>query len=147
MAEHPTPHPDLAGYLFDILEPDEARAFEAHLGDCASCRREVDELDGLPVLLREEPAQLPADLQERTFARIAAEQHPEPVADAAPNGRRTRRLPMPWRPRPEPPASGRPEQRPPGPTRPGPRRRRHRLIGLAATVIVVLTAGVIAGTF
>jgi Putative zinc-finger len=31
MSEHQVPHPDLAGYLFGILDPGETQAFRAHL--------------------------------------------------------------------------------------------------------------------
>ncbi|SMD26472.1 anti-sigma factor [Kibdelosporangium aridum] len=77
MAEHPVPHPDLAGYVLNVLEPGETRAFEAHLAGCGPCHAEIDELRGLPALLTTgAPVDLPADLQARTFARIHASERP-----------------------------------------------------------------------
>jgi hypothetical protein len=77
MAEHPVPHPDLSGYVLNVLEPGEARAFEAHLAGCGPCHTEVSELRGLPALLTTgTPVDLPADLQARTFARIHVTERP-----------------------------------------------------------------------
>ena len=39
-ADHPLD--DLALYALDALDPDEARAVEAHLAGCPSCRAELD---------------------------------------------------------------------------------------------------------
>ncbi|HEX9086156.1 MAG TPA: zf-HC2 domain-containing protein [Arthrobacter sp.] len=44
-------HQLLGAYLLGGLEPAEAAAFEQHLGSCADCRRELDELASLPALL------------------------------------------------------------------------------------------------
>lgn len=44
-------HQLLGAYLLGGLEPDEAAAFEQHLGSCAECRLELDELASLPALL------------------------------------------------------------------------------------------------
>ncbi|WP_160663373.1 anti-sigma factor family protein [Pseudarthrobacter sp. ATCC 49987] len=44
-------HQLLGAYLLGGLEPEEAAAFEQHLGSCADCRRELDELASLPALL------------------------------------------------------------------------------------------------
>ena len=44
-------HQLLGAYLLGGLEPDEAAAFEQHLGSCADCRQELDELASLPALL------------------------------------------------------------------------------------------------
>ena len=51
MADHPVPHPDLAGYVLDALDPDASQAFAAHLRDCPVCAEEVAELADLPALL------------------------------------------------------------------------------------------------
>lgn len=75
MLDHPTPHPDLAGYTLGILEPGEAEAFEAHLDHCEACRAEVRELEALPDLIGAALPTFPAppDLQVRTFAAIEGE--------------------------------------------------------------------------
>src|SRR6266581_229042 len=75
MLDHPTPHPDLAGYTLGILEPCEAEAFEAHLDHCEACRADVKELEALPDLIGAAlpTSQAPADLQVRTFAAIERE--------------------------------------------------------------------------
>jgi anti-sigma factor RsiW len=82
MAEHPVPHPDVAGYLFGVLDPDRTKAFEAHLAGCAACRAEVADLRGLPALLTATASVgPPGDLQERTVARIRADRSATPAAD------------------------------------------------------------------
>src|SRR3989442_1907395 len=75
MADHPVPHPDLAGYVLQALEPDASQAFAAHLRDCHVCADEVAALDHLPALLAEAapPVEVPVDLEARTFARIEDE--------------------------------------------------------------------------
>jgi Putative zinc-finger len=47
----PELHRLLGAYLLGGLEPDEAAAFDRHLGDCRDCRAELDELASLPALL------------------------------------------------------------------------------------------------
>ncbi|WP_347108569.1 zf-HC2 domain-containing protein [Paenarthrobacter sp. S56] len=49
-------HQLLGAYLLGGLDPEEARAFEHHLNQCASCRRELEELASLPALLDAVPA-------------------------------------------------------------------------------------------
>lgn len=44
-------HQLLGAYLLGGLETEEAATFEQHLGSCADCRRELDELASLPALL------------------------------------------------------------------------------------------------
>ena len=44
-------HQLLGAYLLGGLEPEEAAAFEQHLGSCADCRQELDDLASLPALL------------------------------------------------------------------------------------------------
>ncbi|WP_029704052.1 zf-HC2 domain-containing protein, partial [Arthrobacter sp. TB 26] len=41
-------HQLLGAYLLGGLEPEEAAAFEQHLGSCADCRQELDDLASLP---------------------------------------------------------------------------------------------------
>jgi hypothetical protein len=71
---HTEPHPDVAGYLLGVLDDAEALAFAEHLPDCQVCRSELAELARLPGLLAHAPLaeELPAGLEERTFAAIEA---------------------------------------------------------------------------
>lgn len=68
------PHDLAAAYALDALDPDERRAFETHLQDCAACRTEVAELReaaaGLSEGLESAP---PAALRTRVLAQVAAE--------------------------------------------------------------------------
>jgi anti-sigma-K factor RskA len=91
MADHPTPHPDLGGYVLGVLEPTEAEAFEAHLGGCDDCRGEVGSLSGLPGLLESAPppAEVPAGLRRRTFAAVE-----EAATRSGPTGAARRKV---WR--------------------------------------------------
>jgi hypothetical protein len=75
MADHPVPHPDLAGYVLRALEPDASQAFALHLRDCPVCAEEVAELEHLPALLADAapPAEAPIDIGARTFAPIEDE--------------------------------------------------------------------------
>jgi anti-sigma-K factor RskA len=87
MSEPASPHVDLAVFLLDKLEADEAAAFEAHLAGCRDCRRQLEELGGLPELLaRAAPAiPVPASLRDRTVAVVreaAARAELTPVAEA-----------------------------------------------------------------
>jgi hypothetical protein len=71
---HSEPHPDVAGYLFGTLEPDEAQRFASHLDSCDACQGELAALARIPDLLADLPPAipLPADLEARTFAFIEA---------------------------------------------------------------------------
>ncbi len=75
MADHPVPHPDLAGYVLQALERDESHAFAAHLRDCPVCADGVAALAHLPALLADATphVDVPVDLEARTFARIEDE--------------------------------------------------------------------------
>ena len=35
---HVIPHPDVAGYALDVLDPAERTAFDEHLAECPACR-------------------------------------------------------------------------------------------------------------
>jgi hypothetical protein len=72
MPDNGVPHVEVAGYAFGKLDQDETVSFEAHLAECASCRRELEELRGLPELLsRAAPAvQVPSELRARTLAAV-----------------------------------------------------------------------------
>ncbi len=78
MAEPDVAHADVAGWVLGALDPDESERFEAHLQTCDECQREVAELGptaqmlqavlpGVTLATGPEP---PADLQDRTMARI-----------------------------------------------------------------------------
>jgi anti-sigma-K factor RskA len=73
-----------AGYALGALTAEERRAFEAHLGTCADCQRDVREFarvsEGLAQTLPPEP--LPSDLRARVLA--AATAGPRRVTNAAP---------------------------------------------------------------
>jgi anti-sigma-K factor RskA len=94
MADHPVPHPDLAGYVLEALEPDETQAFAAHLRDCRACADEVAALAHLPALLADAAphVDVPVDLEARTFARIEAEASRRPGARVTGRAPRTRRV-------------------------------------------------------
>jgi len=94
MADHPVPHPDLAGYVLDALDPDASQAFAAHLRDCPDCAEEVAELSDLPALLaRAAPhVDVPVDLEARTFARIEDEARRGAGAPADGRAPRARRV-------------------------------------------------------
>jgi anti-sigma-K factor RskA len=72
MSEPATPHVEVAAYLLGKLEADEAERFEAHLDGCADCRRQLDELGGLPALLAQAaPATpVPDGLRARTLTAV-----------------------------------------------------------------------------
>jgi anti-sigma-K factor RskA len=64
-----------AAYLLGALEPDEAKAFEAHLTSCAACRGELDHLkvaaDALPSGVPQYSA--PPALEDRIMAVVRSE--------------------------------------------------------------------------
>jgi anti-sigma-K factor RskA len=72
MSEPASPHVELAGYLLGKLEADETETFGAHLAGCRDCRRQLEELGGLPELLAAAtPAiPLPDPLRERTLTAV-----------------------------------------------------------------------------
>lgn len=75
MSDHPSPHPDVGGYVVGGLGPGETEHFEAHLGTCADCRAEVAELAPLRAVLAEATALTgpPPELQARTFELLGRE--------------------------------------------------------------------------
>jgi anti-sigma-K factor RskA len=88
MSEPASPHVEVATYVLGKLEVDEAEAFEAHLTGCPDCRRQLEELGGLPELLATAtPAiPLPDPLRDRTLTAVrqaAARAEPAPAAEAA----------------------------------------------------------------
>ncbi|MGQ0718035.1 MAG: anti-sigma factor family protein [Pseudonocardiales bacterium] len=76
----------LGAYALGGLAPDEARAVDAHLAECADCRREVAELTELRGMLDSVPQEAfldgPPDdgelLLQRTLRRVRAEQGERP---------------------------------------------------------------------
>ena len=94
MADHPVPHPDLAGYVLQALEPDESQAFAAHVRDCPVCAEEVAALAHLPALLADAAphVDVPVDLEARTFARIEADAGGGADARVTVRAPRTRRV-------------------------------------------------------
>ena len=88
MSEPASPHVEVAPYLLGKLEAEEAGRFEAHLEGCADCRRQLNELGGLPALLAQAaPATpVPDGLRARTLTAVrerAAEAEPAGVAEQA----------------------------------------------------------------
>jgi anti-sigma-K factor RskA len=68
-------HQLTAAYALDALEPDEARAYEAHLDSCARCRDELAALSGAASALAYAAAgpQPPAELRGRILETARAE--------------------------------------------------------------------------
>ncbi|GAA4062452.1 zf-HC2 domain-containing protein [Nonomuraea soli] len=46
-------HPEVAAYVLGVLDDDETERFERHLDGCADCRREIQELQEVPLALDE----------------------------------------------------------------------------------------------
>jgi anti-sigma-K factor RskA len=72
MPDNAAPHVEVAGYALGKLDDDETVAFEAHLAECDDCRRELEELRGLPELLARAapPVRLPETLRTRTLTAV-----------------------------------------------------------------------------
>jgi anti-sigma-K factor RskA len=75
MNEHERWSDSVGAYLLGALPPDELDAFEAHLRDCAVCRRDADELrvaaDALPASVT--PIAPPPALKARIMAVVESE--------------------------------------------------------------------------
>lgn len=99
------PHVDVAGYVLGTLSEGERQTFEQHLASCPSCRRELEELRDLPVLLQEAErvaapsAEPPPDLEARVLGAVAREpdhrSEPAPQLRTVPASRPRRPV---WRP-------------------------------------------------
>lgn len=73
-------HPDAAGWVLGVLDPEESGQFEVHLESCPECRQAVAELEataqmlktavGLPDVQLADGPEPPADLEARTLARV-----------------------------------------------------------------------------
>jgi Anti-sigma-K factor rskA/Putative zinc-finger len=94
MPDNAVPHVEVAGYALGKLDQDETVSFEAHLAECDECRRELEELRGLPELLARAapPVRVPSDLRARTL---------DAVRQAAETAAATGELPETAAPRPE----------------------------------------------
>lgn len=69
---------DAGPYVLGALAPAQARAFQAHLADCAACRRAVDELGVLPALLDRVPPEIVASLAREVAPDGGVRADPEP---------------------------------------------------------------------
>jgi anti-sigma-K factor RskA len=73
-----TEHPDAAGWVFGVLDPDDSARFEEHLRSCEECQQAVAELGpaarllqtALPAIELMENPEAPSDLEARTLARV-----------------------------------------------------------------------------
>jgi len=105
MSDHAHWADSVGAYLLGALEPAESERFEAHLEECAGCRRDVDELrvavDALPVSVA--PIRPPAALKDRIMAVVdqeaellaaAGRRADEPEQPAPERRRRRRRRPL-----------------------------------------------------
>jgi RNA polymerase sigma-70 factor (ECF subfamily) len=54
-------HVDMAGYLMEMLTPEEMERAEAHLRDCAACREEIESLQEWSSALRDIPEEMLLD--------------------------------------------------------------------------------------
>jgi anti-sigma-K factor RskA len=75
MSDHSQWADSVGAYVLGALEPDESERFEAHLDECAICRRDVDDLqlaaDALPVSVP--PIAPSAGLKSRIMAVVNSE--------------------------------------------------------------------------
>ena len=76
--EHEALRIDLGAYILGGLEPDEVARLEEHLGSCAACRSELDELRPTAALLGQLrtggiPVAVPTGLDERVAAALETE--------------------------------------------------------------------------
>ena len=86
MSDHGHWSDSVGAYLLGALPPDELEAFEAHLRDCLSCRRDVrdfrETLAGLKELVGQPP---PPTVRTSLLAavRVVPQLPPDPDGDAA----------------------------------------------------------------
>jgi anti-sigma factor RsiW len=82
--ENPTPtndHVDMAGYLMEMLTPEEKQRADEHLAGCAECRAEIESLQEWSSALREIPDEMLLDgppedadlLLQRTLRQVRQE--------------------------------------------------------------------------
>ncbi|MFD9853268.1 anti-sigma factor domain-containing protein [[Kitasatospora] papulosa] len=127
------PHASSGAYVLHALPDEERRAFEAHMADCGSCRREVAELRETAALLGRASARTPPDaLRERILGEVAVTpQEPGPRSAGRSDG-----------PRPDGPRNG---GRPSGGRRGRRSPARALRLALAASVAVILVCLGLAG--
>ncbi|MFE2282940.1 anti-sigma factor domain-containing protein [Streptomyces sp. NPDC059443] len=92
-------HEETGAYVLDALTPAERAAFEAHLGSCPDCAREVRDFAATAALLaRAVAVEPPPELREAVLHRIRAEGTPEPGTAEHPTPAATVRPPAhrPW---------------------------------------------------
>jgi hypothetical protein len=74
-------HVDMAGYVMEMLSPDEKRRADGHLSSCTACRDEIESLQEWSSALREIPAEMLLDgppddadlLLQRTLRQVRQE--------------------------------------------------------------------------
>lgn len=135
---------DLGAYLLGALAPEERRAMERHIADCAECREELLSMAALPGLLRHTPfAELPETAQAAEAMRPGGFAGTARAEAGQAGGGLTQALPLP-----EPSPARPPEGGPAGSGHRRPSRGRRRVLaaaglGLAAaTAAVAITLGV-----
>jgi hypothetical protein len=81
-------HPDLTGYIFGLAGGEDPQAVRAHLQQCKTCAREVQEMSALPDLMgaAAPAAGVPSNLEQRVLAAVRAEEaspdsEPSPAVD------------------------------------------------------------------
>ncbi|MDQ2848195.1 MAG: zf-HC2 domain-containing protein [Actinomycetota bacterium] len=89
--EHENLHQLLGAFVLGGLDPDEHRAFTAHLRSCAECQREAAQLSGLPALLSLVPMDV-AGTATTSTARSAVPSTPTSLTDRIRHDRRRRRV-------------------------------------------------------
>lgn len=87
-----------AAYVLGSLHPADRRAFEAHMADCPTCRRDVAELSGVPALLSQLDRNELAAINESDHTPAAPEMSRQllPLLLAAVRWRRRRARLMTW---------------------------------------------------
>ncbi|HEU4976458.1 MAG TPA: anti-sigma factor [Baekduia sp.] len=96
-------HDDVGAWVLGALDPADERAFRAHLGTCARCQADVEELGAVADLLPAAAPRLvpPPHLGERLMAVVESEARPAPGAETGRSApRRWLRIPLRVRPLP-----------------------------------------------
>jgi anti-sigma-K factor RskA len=82
--EHPYREEDFELYALGVLEGDELRGIETHIGSCSGCAQKIAEARGRVALLAfsAEPAEPSLEVRQRLMARIRAEANPARATSA-----------------------------------------------------------------